>query len=228
LNQNTSPDCGPEIDRALADADSQLQQLRASLAGEQARSARLAQEFDQQAAAFATQSRERRDAEANLAAANARLAERDRQIKALDAKITQLERDRDRLNESLNQQRNRVDHAGRLIAILNAPSTRLVRLTGTEAAPNASGYALVDENGRLIFAGSNLPRLQPGRIYQLWLMRGRAPGVASAGVFSGGQTLEFTSPSLLRDVRALAVTEEPGGGSPLPTGHKALIGTARS
>jgi hypothetical protein len=229
LNQATAVDCSLEVDRALSEANQQIQQLRTTISGEQAKSARLAQEFDQQAAAVATISRERRDAEANLAAANGRLAERDRQIKALDAKITQLERERDRLNDLRLNNKNRLDQATRLVALLSAPSAKLVRLAGTQAAPGATGYALMAEGQKLIFSSSNLPGLKPGRSYQLWLMRGRTPGIVSAGVFAGDQpTLEFTNPALLQDVRGLAVTEEPGGGSPLPTGHKVLIGTSRS
>jgi len=230
LNQSsTAEDCSVELDRALNEAGQQIQQLRATLSGEQAKSARLAQEFDQQAASLSTATRERRDAEANLAAANGRLAERDRQIKMLDAKLVQLQQDRDRLNDSLSNQKKRIDHATRLVALISAPSSKLVRLAGTEAAPGASGYALVAEGQKLMFTGANLPGLQPDKSYQLWLMRGRSPGIVSAGVFGGDQmTIELNDASLLRDVKALAVTVEPKGGSPLPTGHKLLVGTAKS
>ena len=59
------------------------------------------------------------------------------------------------------------------------------------------------------------PGLQPGRAYQLWLMRGKSPGIVSAGVFGGDRmSIELTDASLLQDIRGLAVTEEPKGGSP--------------
>src|SRR5262249_32981841 len=83
MGRPTSADCSVEIDRAIADAGQQISQLRANLSAEQAKSNRLAQEFDQQAALVSSTSREKRDAEANLAAITARLTERDRQIKAL-------------------------------------------------------------------------------------------------------------------------------------------------
>jgi hypothetical protein len=220
-----------ELEKALAEANQQIQQLRAALSGEQAKSARLAQEFDQQAAAMATLSRERRDAEANLAAANGRLAEHDRQIKALDAKIVQLEHERDRLNDALNNQKIHIQHTTRLVAFLSNPGVKIVRLAGTEAAPGATGYALLSEGKRMIFTGSNLPALRGGKVYQLWLMRGKSPGIVSAGIFQGSgdqATIDFGNASLLNDVRGLAVTDEPAGGSPLPTGHKLLIGTVKS
>jgi hypothetical protein len=218
------------LNQKLAEANQQIQQIQAALSGEQAKSARLAQEFDQQALTIASLSRERRDAEANLAAMKAQLAERDRQMKRLDAKISQLERERDKLNDALSNQRRQVERATRLVSLLSAPSVKFVPLAGTEAAPSATGYAVVAPGRKLMFTGSNLPALRPGRVYQLWLMRGRSPGIASAGIFqaSGDQaTIEFGDASLLNDIRGLAVTEEPAGGSPLPTGHKVLIGTTR-
>jgi len=229
LTQSPTADSTLELERALNEANQQIQQLRAALSGEQAKSARLAQEFDQQTVSIAALSRERRDAEANLAAASGRLAERDRQIKAMDAKIAQLERERDKLNDAVTNQKNRMEHATRLVALLSAPTVKLVRLAGTEAAPGASGYALLAEGKKLIFTGAGLPGLQPGRAYQLWLMRGKSPGIVSAGVFGGDRmSIELTDASLLQDIRGLAVTEEPKSGSPLPTGHKLLIGTSRS
>jgi hypothetical protein len=220
-----------DMEKAIADANLQIQQLKATLAGEQAKSARLAQEFDQQASSIASLTRARRDAEANLAAAVARLAERDRQIKALDTKIAMLEHERDRLNDAITNQKGKVAHAVRLVSLLSAPTAKFVRLNGTEAAPNASGYAILAEGNRLIFTGSHLPTLQGGKVYQLWLMRGKSPGIVSVGIFQSGTdqaTIEVSDPALLNDVKALAVTDEPAGGSPLPTGHKVLIGAAKS
>jgi hypothetical protein len=230
LRQDPNPQFG-DLGKALADANAQIQQLKAALAGEQAKAARLAQDFDQQTGAIATLTLERRDAEANLSAAMARLAERDRQIKTLNAKITTLEHDNDRLNDAITNQKGKVAHAVRLVSLLSTPSTKFVRLTGTAAAPNASGYAILAEGNRLIFTAGSLPNLKNGKVYQLWLIRGKNPGIVSGGIFEGGTdqvTIEFTDPAMLSGVKALAVTDEPKGGSPLPTGHKMLIGTAKS
>lgn len=216
---------GPgEVDKALAEANSQIQQLKIALEGEQAKAGRLAQEFDQQKASLATLARGRRDAEAEL-------AERDRRIQTLDGAVARLEHERDMLNVAFNTQKGRVEHALQLVSLLSAPSTRLVRLATTEAAPGASAYAILAEGNRLIFTAGRLPALPAGKVYQLWLMRGKNPGIVSGGIFRGGAaqaTIEFTDPALLTDVKALAVTEEPAGGSRLPTGHKLLIGAAKS
>jgi anti-sigma-K factor RskA len=53
----------------------------------------------------------------------------------------------------------------------------------------------------------------------------------SAGVFrASDRRAEFqvADASLLDSLTSLSVTEEPAGGSAKPTGHKVLIGVARS
>jgi anti-sigma-K factor RskA len=229
------PDRSVELGKALGDANLQIQKLQAALSQEQAQAqaqaARLTQQLDQQTAALAALSRERRDAEGSVVATSARLAERDRQIRTLETKVTQLEQERDSVIEVLSRQKSNIDQNTRLIALLSSPTVKLVRLSGTEAAPKATGYAILVEGRRLIFNGVGLPALPSGKVAQLWLLRGRGPAIVSAGTFQvvGDQTtIEFANPSALTDVRGLAVTEEPRGGSPLPTGHKLLIGTAKS
>ncbi len=75
---------------------------------------------------------------------------------------------------------------------------------------------------------AGLPPPPPGRVYQLRLMRGRAPGIVSGGVFQrdaqGRAVVEFRSSDLTRDVNSVAVTHEPPGGSRRPTGNKLFIG----
>jgi len=84
----------------------------------------------------------------------------------------------------------------------------------------------------VVFYASGLPNLAPGRSYQLWLLRGKNPAIVSGGVFrpNGAErlSLEFADPAVVGDIRGLAVTEEPEGGSRGPTGHKLLVGTSRS
>ena len=82
-----------------------------------------------------------------------------------------------------------------------------------DRAPNELGGAL---SGMFGGNGGNLP---PG--VNAWLSGGLFPG--------GGQQriVEFRDAQLAADITALAVTDEPAGGSTLPTGHKFLIGSSR-
>ena len=80
----------------------------------------------------------------------------------------------------------------------------------------------------MVFYASNLPALPPGRTYQLWLLRGRKPAIASGGTFAGDGFVEVEDKTLISDLRGLAVTEEPSGGSAGPTGHKILVGALKA
>jgi hypothetical protein len=72
----------------------------------------------------------------------------------------------------------------------------------------------------------NLPTLKPGRTYQLWLM---TPGKKiSAGTFEprDGDAMMRTTMALDDKLMALAVTEEPMGGMPQPTGAMVMTSNA--
>ena len=108
----------------------------------------------------------------------------------------------------------------------------MLDLKATEQGGNASGRALLTNNTPILFYASNLPQLPAGRTYQLWVMRNRGKAVTSGGIFQPDtrQTVTLTVPNAntITSITALAITEEPSGGVPLPTGHKILIGTVKS
>jgi len=73
--------------------------------------------------------------------------------------------------------------------------------------------------------------LQPvpaGRTYQLWLVTARAEKI-SAGTFNtdaqGRAVVQATYALAEADLAAIAITEEPEGGSPQPTGTILVAGT---
>jgi len=72
----------------------------------------------------------------------------------------------------------------------------------------------------------NMPDLKPGRTYQLWLMT--PDKKISAGTFEprdGDAMVRMTYP-LTDRLMALAVTEEPMGGMPQPTGAMVIVSNA--
>ncbi|MEO8484093.1 MAG: anti-sigma factor [Acidobacteriota bacterium] len=112
-------------------------------------------------------------------------------------------------------------------------STDLVRvdLRGQGSAPGATGHAFVSQATGLVLRADNLPRLAANRTYQLWVVppgAGAAP--ISAGVFdpdaSGSLDITIQLPSGVQVVRAVALTEEPAGGSIKATTAPLLIGAA--
>jgi anti-sigma-K factor RskA len=78
------------------------------------------------------------------------------------------------------------------------------------------------------FVAHNLPAPPAGRTYQLWLVTPKAK--ISAGTFTphpdGSAALQATYAVPKDSLRAIAVTEEPAGGVPQPTGPFVITATA--
>jgi len=116
----------------------------------------------------------------------------------------------------------------RLEALSAALPGRFAVLAGTEAAAEARGLLLFasGENEATLVV-EDLPPLDSGRQYQLWLIReGRR---TSGGGFSvtaqGYGCLLILAPLPLGSYQALGITVEPEGGSPGPTGRRVLGGS---
>jgi anti-sigma-K factor RskA len=118
--------------------------------------------------------------------------------------------------------------AERSLAELTAQQTRTVTLAATGALPGASARAFLDpESRRLVLVVYELPPPPPGQSYQLWVIVGGEP--VSAGVFDvgpGGRGRHEASalPPIEGPV-TIAVTIEPAGGLPKPSGPIVLAGS---
>ncbi len=217
----------------LTAANSSIKKLQESLVQQRSSETRLNSEIAQQRSLLAAATLERDRARASVVELRATLVEREQQVTVLNAKLQQLNRDRLQLQQAAQPNPPRLDQNLRFAALLSSRDLKLVKLNGTEAAPGALAYVFLADGNKVIFSTPSLPDLPPGKVYQLWLMRGRNPGIVSAGTFRAvpGQPLlvEFANnASMMQDIRAFAVTDEPLGGSPLPTGHKFLAGTVKS
>ena len=115
------------------------------------------------------------------------------------------------------------------VAVLTAPDVARVDLAGQPVAPSASARAFWSRSRGLVFTASNLPPLPSGRTYQLWVLT-TDPAPTSAGLLkpdgNGRVTAVFLTPPDLPRPVAMAVTIEPEGGVPSPTGDKYLVGLA--
>jgi len=115
------------------------------------------------------------------------------------------------------------------VAILAAPDLARIDLAGQPVAPTAAARAFWSRTRGLVFTASNLPAPPPGRAYQLWVLTAQ-PAPISAGMLvvdaSGRVTARFDTPLDLPRPVAMAVTLEPEGGVPAPTGEKYLVGLA--
>jgi hypothetical protein len=112
------------------------------------------------------------------------------------------------------------------VGVLTAPDVARVDLAGQTVAPQASGRAFWSRSRGMVFNASNLPPLPAGRTYQLWVVTAQAP--ISAGLLTpnaaGNVSETFNTPQDLPQPVAMAVTIEPAGGVPAPTGDRYLVG----
>jgi hypothetical protein len=112
--------------------------------------------------------------------------------------------------------------------VLTAPDVARIDLAGQPEAPQATGRAYWSRARGMVFSATNLPPPPPGRAYQVWVVTS-APAPISAGLIEPDRTGQvstvFATPSDIPQPVAVAVTLEPAGGVPAPTGPKVLVGT---
>jgi hypothetical protein len=116
-------------------------------------------------------------------------------------------------------------------AFVSALTGPRVTVVGLNASATKSPRALMfwdKATNRWTFVAHNLPTLRPGRTYQLWLVTaGKKISAGTFGVTTGGDALVQATYALDADaLKAVAVTEEPAGGMPQPTGAMVVVGTA--
>jgi len=157
------------------------------------------------------------------------------EIAGLRAELSRARADRDRaaaratgLAAELASAEADNERLAQAMAIISAPAMKPVALAGLKDAPGARGHAFVDpEAKRAVFVAANLPPLAPGKTYELWFIAAGKP--VAAGTFAVGPKGSATVPvaNALPDIgqiQAWAVTIEPRGGVPQPTGPMVLKG----
>lgn len=151
-----------------------------------------------------------------------------RQIVGLRADLRDLAVRLDRSERQLETATRALGSAQVRMAVLTAPDLARVDLAGQPPAPRASGRAFWSRTRGLVFAASALPSLPAGKVYQLWVVTAARP--ISAGLIQpdsdGSVTASFVTPPDIPPPVAMAVTLEPSGGVPAPTGDKYLVGSA--
>jgi len=113
------------------------------------------------------------------------------------------------------------------LRFLSDPNVRYVSLGGLKPSPDASAWLLWNPGtleGLLLARG--LPVAPPGKAYELWALAGSQPVPAGVfGVDDRGRALFRVPPVPAgHTFDAFAVTLEPAGGVPQPTGPMHLLG----
>jgi anti-sigma-K factor RskA len=124
----------------------------------------------------------------------------------------------------------RANNYARVTAVLQAADTQIRVLQSTSGTPETFGRVYIDpDTSEGMLMVRNLPPLPQGRVYQLWVA-GADGQRQSAGLLTwtdkagNGYSL-IRCPDTLSRWQSFGVTEEPAGGSQLPTGSRLLGGT---
>jgi anti-sigma-K factor RskA len=165
----------------------------------------------------------------------AQLSEQGRTLAGLREQVSEQEATLASLRQKLTEQEQtltlvRAQSADqeRTLALLRDPATRLVTLDGLPASPQAQGRMLWHPETGGVFHVFNLPAPPEGKVYELWAISGKTP--LPAGVFtvdaSGRGTVPVAPLEGKPPVNVFAVTLEPAGGVPSPTGPMYLASKA--
>ena len=111
---------------------------------------------------------------------------------------------------------------------LSDPQVRIVNLAGLPPSPGARGQLLwnpLSRTGLLLATG--LPPVPAGKAYELWGIAGAEPVPAGVFIVNEGGLALFRLPALpeSKSFDKFAVTLEPAGGVPQPTGSMVLLGS---
>lgn len=156
-----------------------------------------------------------------------RVVDLGKEVRGLRAERDRLARQTAALDRELGLARAEAERMAATLAIVSAPESRTIQLAGLGPAPGAAGRTFVDpEGGRAVFYGFDLPALSADKTYQLWWIAEGRP--VSAGTFQadpgGNARLAVDRVEDAGAIQAWAVTIEPAGGVPQPTGEMVLKG----
>jgi len=150
-------------------------------------------------------------------------------------RVSSLNRGLAEQQQRLNQQLEQLKLFQRLLSdekevtqFFAKPGARITPLAGTDKSPQAAGKILWNaQEKKAFFYASNLAAPPEGKTYQLWMIAGNKP--IDAGIFSvgpdGSGFLKVPSLSETDKAQKFAVTLEPAGGVPQPTGDMHLLGS---
>jgi anti-sigma-K factor RskA len=193
---------------------SNLQQLEASLQEKSTKLASLHREVGDQAKALAELRNEMQQRMNEIAEAKEQLAQREAELKETRVQLSQ--RGGTRTVKTTQDE---------LAALLRVPNIKAVSLTGSDMAKRAAGFLLYDARTHNVWLYSvNLPECPNGTTYQLWAIHDKPVSVGTFHMDTGetAHLLVKKVPSFTA-AKTFAVSLEPSGGRPQPTGPMYLL-----
>jgi anti-sigma-K factor RskA len=154
-------------------------------------------------------------------------ARMERQVRSLEVERDRLSREVNGLERQVGLARDEARRAQQALQVLAAPGVQSVVLAGLGPSPGAKGRTYVNPSTRdALFYAFDLPSLPAGKTYELWFIAAGKP--VAAGTFDvdprGTGTVRVERVTDASQIQAWAVTIEPKGGMPQPTGAMVLKG----
>jgi anti-sigma-K factor RskA len=147
----------------------------------------------------------------------ARLGQMARDAAALRERLDQMAREAVTLGEQMAEQRQ-------ILALLHDPATRVVALAGLAPSPRAQARMIWHDQAGGMLLAAGLPPVPADKTYELWAIAAGKP--IPAGLFTvdpeGKGKLQVMPLPGTPKVDVFAVTLEPAGGVPAPTGQMYL------
>jgi anti-sigma-K factor RskA len=202
-----------------------LYQTRQELQQERGAVSALRAALEQRDAALHTEQQEVQRLQAFVVSLQTSLAEREAELAKREERLEAGRRELQRIERVVATLQSERDETLRL---LSAPQVRLVRLSGQAPSPSANAHLLWNPAARAgVLLTSGLPQIPRNRVYELWAIAGNQP--VPAGIFevdeAGHAFLKLPPLPRTRRVDKFAVTDEPAGGVPKPTGRMHLLGS---
>ncbi len=146
-----------------------------------------------------------------------------------EGQIASLTRQLEIANNTVAEQKVNASWNAQVVGFLQAGESHQIELRKVDAgAGEATAVAFYAPDRGLIVLARSLPTLPGEKCYQLWSLHKAGPAILSAGLLktdASGAGFLYAPPSQsLRQLTALAITDEPKGGSVSAKGHKLLFG----
>ncbi len=193
---------------------SNIQQLESALQDKSTTLAILQREVGEQAKA--------------LAAVRSDLQQRTNEAAEAKEQLAQREADLEEARVQLSQRsgaRTGGTPQDELATLLRIPNIKAVSLTGSDVAKHAAGFLLYDARTQKVWLYSvNLPECPNGTTYQLWAIQAKPVSLGTFHMDRGDTAhLLVKKVSNFTDAKTFALSLEPSGGRPQPTGPIYLL-----
>ena len=125
------------------------------------------------------------------------------------------------LAAQLDKTRKDLERSDEFFKLVTSPGGKMSPMAGTDVATGATAQIAYDKSGRAMLVAHGLPSLPQGKEYQLWFIKTGTPpvpGKVFAPDSTGSAVLQDQMPDVALDADVFAITLEPAGGVPAPTG----------